>query len=168
MFLAAASARIKDIARASYGVLRLRSAQHAPRGAGTRFLAQGTIYPDIIESAASSAAARNIKSHHNVGGLPADLQFELIEPLSDLFKDEVRAVGEELGLPAEFVWRQPFPGPGLAVRCLGEVSEERLVKLRAADAIFREELGREDLLRRGTAQAFRGAIAGAQRRRSGG
>ena len=125
-----------------------------PRSAGTRFLAQGTIYPDIIESAASSAAARSIKSHHNVGGLPADLQFELIEPLSDLFKDEVRAVGEELGLPAEFVWRQPFPGPGLAVRCLGEVSEERLVKLRAADAIFRAELGREGLLRRGTAQAF--------------
>ena len=128
-------------------------------GADTRFLAQGTIYPDVIESAASSATARSIKSHHNVGGLPEDLPFELIEPLRDLFKDEVRAVGAQLGLPEEFVWRQPFPGPGLAVRCLGEVTEERLVKLRAADAIFRAELARADLLRpslhrQGTAQAF--------------
>ena len=152
----AEAARAAEAEQDARSLRRLAAAkcQHAPHSAGTRFLAQGTIYPDIIESAASSAAARSIKSHHNVGGLPADLQFELIEPLSDLFKDEVRAVGEELGLPAEFVWRQPFPGPGLAVRCLGEVSEERLVKLRAADAIFRAELGREGLLRRGTAQAF--------------
>lgn len=124
------------------------------RGA-IRYLAQGTIYPDVIESATrSNAAARNIKSHHNVGGLPEELPFELIEPLRDLFKDEVRAVGEQLGLPADFVWRQPFPGPGLAVRCLGEVSEARLAKLRRGDAIFREELGRAGLLRQGTAQAF--------------
>ena len=119
-----------------------------------RYLAQGTIYPDVIESATSSTTVRNIKSHHNVGGLPEDLPFELIEPLRDLFKDEVREVGEQLGLPADFVWRQPFPGPGLAVRCLGEVNEERLAKLRSADAIFREELGRAGLLRQETAQAF--------------
>lgn len=121
---------------------------------GFRFLAQGTIYPDVIESAASSKAAKTIKSHHNVGGLPADLNFELIEPLRDLFKDEVRKIGEELGLPEAIVWRQPFPGPGLAIRCLGELRWERLEKLRAADAIFAAELADAGLLRRGTAQSF--------------
>lgn len=119
-----------------------------------RFLAQGTIYPDVIESAASSKAAKTIKSHHNVGGLPADLKFELIEPLRDLFKDEVRKIGEELGLPEAIVWRQPFPGPGLAIRCLGELRWDRLEKLRAADAIFVSELADAGLLRRGTAQSF--------------
>jgi GMP synthase (glutamine-hydrolysing) len=121
---------------------------------GVRFLAQGTIYPDVIESAASSKQSKMIKSHHNVGGLPPDLHFELIEPLRDLFKDEVRAVGTELGLPDAIVWRQPFPGPGLAVRCLGEITWERLETLRAADAIFREELENAGMLRNGTAQAF--------------
>lgn len=121
---------------------------------GVRFLAQGTIYPDVIESAGGSADARRIKSHHNVGGLPDDLQFELIEPLRDLFKDEVRKVGAALGLPDAIVWRQPFPGPGLAVRCLGPVTPARLARLRAADAIFREELAAADLLRDETAQSL--------------
>jgi GMP synthase (glutamine-hydrolysing) len=123
-------------------------------GEGLRFLAQGTIYPDVIESAASSRTAKVIKSHHNVGGLPPDLHFELIEPLRDLFKDEVRRVGEALGLPESIVWRQPFPGPGLAVRCLGDITWERLETLRAADAIFTDELGQAGLLRTGTAQSF--------------
>ena len=121
---------------------------------GVRCLAQGTIYPDVIESAADSAAAKTIKSHHNVGGLPADLRFELVEPLRDLFKDEARKIGERLGLPASIIWRQPFPGPGLAIRCLGELSWKRLEKLRAADAIFTSELAAADLLRAGTAQSF--------------
>jgi len=127
------------------------------------FLVQGTIYPDVVESSAPDRAqAHKIKTHHNVGGLPEDMQFELVEPLRYLFKDEVRAVGEALGLPADMVWRQPFPGPGLAVRCLGEVNWERLERLREADAIFREELSRAGLLRMkradrqisGSAQAF--------------
>jgi GMP synthase (glutamine-hydrolysing) len=121
---------------------------------GVKFLAQGTIYPDVIESAASSNVSKTIKSHHNVGGLPLDLQFELVEPLRDLFKDEVRKVGTALGLPDSIVWRQPFPGPGLAVRCLGEITWERLETLRDADAIFTDELGQVGLLRQGTAQAF--------------
>ncbi|MGQ9907772.1 MAG: glutamine-hydrolyzing GMP synthase [Candidatus Flexifilum sp.] len=125
---------------------------------GVRFLAQGTIYPDVIESAAASDQAKVIKSHHNVGGLPPDLHFELIEPLRDLFKDEVRRVGTALGLPDAIVWRQPFPGPGLAVRCPGPITWERLETLRAADAIFVEELEAAGLLRHhdgvGTAQAF--------------
>jgi GMP synthase (glutamine-hydrolysing) len=119
------------------------------------FLAQGTIYPDVIESAAPDRpAARRIKSHHNVGGLPGEMAFELVEPLRLLFKDEVRRVGEALGLPEEIVWRQPFPGPGLAVRCLGEITWERLERLRAADAIFVDELRAGGLLRDDTAQAF--------------
>jgi GMP synthase (glutamine-hydrolysing) len=119
------------------------------------FLAQGTIYPDVIESAAPDRPhARTIKSHHNVGGLPADMQFSLVEPLRYLFKDEVRRVGEELGLPEEIVWRQPFPGPGLAIRCLGELTWERLETLRAADAIFTGELRQAGMLRDDTAQAF--------------
>ena len=128
-----------------------------------RFLVQGTIYPDVVESSAPDRAkAARIKTHHNVGGLPEDMHFELVEPLRYLFKDEVRAVGEALGLPQELVWRQPFPGPGLAVRCLGEVTSERLERLRSADAILNEELAAAGLLRianregeiRGTAQAF--------------
>ena len=106
-----------------------------------KFLMQGTIYPDVVESSAPDRnKAEKIKSHHNVGGLPEDMQFELVEPLRYLFKDEVRAVGEALGLPESMVWRQPFPGPGLTVRCLGEVTRERVARLRAADAILQEEL----------------------------
>ena len=123
------------------------------------FLAQGTIYPDVIESAgAGRPGAQRIKTHHNVGGLPDDMRLELVEPLRFLFKDEVRAVGHELGLPDEIVYRQPFPGPGLAVRILGEVTWERLETLRAADTIFTQELAGAGLLRQhageGTAQSF--------------
>ncbi|MBO0851940.1 MAG: glutamine-hydrolyzing GMP synthase, partial [Pseudonocardia sp.] len=103
------------------------------------FLVQGTLYPDVVESGGGSGTA-TIKSHHNVGGLPDDLEFELVEPLRALFKDEVRRVGAELGLPETIVARQPFPGPGLAIRIIGEVTEGRLATLRAADAIAREEL----------------------------
>ena len=128
-----------------------------------RFLVQGTIYPDVVESRAPDRAqVERIKTHHNVGGLPDDMRFELVEPLRYLFKDEVRAVGHALGLPHELVWRQPFPGPGLAVRCLGEVTPERLACLRAADEILLSELAvagllnmaaRQDVVH-GTAQAF--------------
>jgi GMP synthase (glutamine-hydrolysing) len=121
---------------------------------GARFLAQGTLYPDVIESGGDrDGPAATIKHHHNVGGLPAELGFELIEPLRDLFKDEVRRLGLELGLPDRLVWRHPFPGPGLAVRCLGAVTAARLEVLRQADAIFLEEL-REAGLERQVAQAF--------------
>jgi GMP synthase (glutamine-hydrolysing) len=116
-----------------------------------RYLVQGTLYPDVIESGTVDAA--KIKTHHNVGGLPEDMAFELVEPLRDLFKDEVRAVGETLGLPDEMVWRQPFPGPGLAVRIIGEVTGERLEMLRAADAIVAEEI-RAAGLEREVWQAF--------------
>ncbi|HWQ84948.1 MAG TPA: glutamine-hydrolyzing GMP synthase [Anaerolineales bacterium] len=128
-----------------------------------RFLVQGTIYPDVVESSAPDRAqAQRIKTHHNVGGLPEEMQFGLVEPLRYLFKDEVRLVGEALGLPAELVWRQPFPGPGLAVRCLGEITPERIARLRTADAILVGELREAGLLRlkqqagsaQGTAQAF--------------
>jgi GMP synthase (glutamine-hydrolysing) len=119
-----------------------------------RFLAQGTLYPDVIESGHGHAGtAANIKLHHNVGGLPAELGFELVEPLRDLFKDEVRKMGELLGLPEHIVWRHPFPGPGLAVRCIGEITQEKLDLLRAADEIFLEEIIAEGLYRM-TAQTF--------------
>jgi GMP synthase (glutamine-hydrolysing) len=119
------------------------------------FLAQGTLYPDVIESASNEDTrnARTIKTHHNVGGLPADMTFRLIEPLRMLFKDEVRAVGEALGLPEEIVWRHPFPGPGLAIRILGDITWERLETLRHADAIFLEELRKAELYR-ATSQVF--------------
>lgn len=129
-----------------------------------KFLVQGTIYPDVVESSAPDRAKGDrIKSHHNVGGLPEKMQFTLIEPFRYLFKDEVRAVGEALGLPPELVWRQPFPGPGLAVRCLGEITHQRLDCLRAADYILTSELGAAGLLtmkeapgreKTGSAQAF--------------
>ena len=114
-------------------------AQAGAHGSSVEFLVQGTLYPDVVESGGGSGTA-NIKSHHNVGGLPDDLQFTLIEPLRSLFKDEVRQLGLELGLPPEIVWRHPFPGPGLAIRIVGSITEERLAILRAADAIAREEL----------------------------
>jgi GMP synthase (glutamine-hydrolysing) len=114
-------------------------------GDGPRFLVQGTLYPDVIESGSGHAA--NIKSHHNVGGLPEDLSFELIEPLRSLFKDEVRHVGEELGLPSEIVWRQPFPGPGLGVRIIGEVTRERAEILRNADHVVVDEIKKAGLYR---------------------
>ena len=110
---------------------------------GVDFLAQGTLYTDIIES--GTETAQTIKSHHNVGGLPEDMQFELIEPLNTLFKDEVRALGTELGMPDEVVWRQPFPGPGLAIRIMGEITEEKLETVRESDAILREEIAKAGL-----------------------
>ena len=116
----------------------------AAHGEKVQFLVQGTLYPDVVESGGGSGTS-NIKSHHNVGGLPEDLEFELVEPLRALFKDEVRLVGEQLGLPAEIVWRHPFPGPGLGIRIIGEVTHERLEVLREADAIAREELTRAGL-----------------------
>ena len=130
-----------------------------------KFLVQGTIYPDVVESSAPERSkTQRIKSHHNVGGLPDNMNFDLVEPLRYLFKDEVRLIGEELGLPSDLVWRQPFPGPGLAVRCLGEITHERLQRLRAADEILLSELESEGLLRIqqypiedariGTSQAF--------------
>lgn len=125
---------IRSFERAVTGVL-----ESAPEGSSVDFLVQGTLYPDVVESGGGSGTA-NIKSHHNVGGLPDDVEFELVEPLRLLFKDEVRAVGRELGLPQEIVGRQPFPGPGLGIRIIGEVTAERLETLRAADLIARTEL----------------------------
>ena len=114
-----------------------------------RFLAQGTLYPDVIESGSKDGnPAANIKLHHNVGGLPDEMDFELIEPLRDLFKDEVRVVGEYLGLPEDLVWRHPFPGPGLAVRVIGEITEERLEILRSADEILIDEIKSARLYRK--------------------
>lgn len=114
-------------------------ADEARKLEGVEFLAQGTIYPDILESIKQAEGKKAVKSHHNVGGLPEDLQFALVEPLKLLFKDEVRVVGEALGLPHAMVYRQPFPGPGLGVRCLGAITRDRLTALREADAILRDE-----------------------------
>ena len=115
---------------------------------GVEFLAQGTIYPDILESIKQAEGKKAVKSHHNVGGLPEDLNFELVEPLKLLFKDEVRVVGEALGLPHAMVYRQPFPGPGLGVRCLGAITRDRLEALREADAILRDEFAKSGLSER--------------------
>src|SRR5207248_1933727 len=133
--------------RKAIGELFIRVFEDAAGGVeDARFLVQGTLYPDVIESGGGhGGAAATIKSHHNVGGLPDDMEFELVEPLRSLFKDEVRRVGEELGLPEEIVWRQPFPGPGLAVRIVGEVIRARLDAVRAADRIVQEEVRRADL-----------------------
>ena len=120
-------------------------AEEARKQEGISFLAQGTIYPDILESFKQAEGKKAVKSHHNVGGLPEDLQFELVEPLKLLFKDEVRVVGEALGLPHAMVYRQPFPGPGLGVRCLGAITRDRLNALREADAILREEFANSGL-----------------------
>ena len=139
-----------EVKRKTIGELFIREFEAVARdlgadGVGPRFLVQGTLYPDVIESGTGHAA--NIKSHHNVGGLPQDLSFELVEPLRSLFKDEVRRVGEELGLPEEIVWRQPFPGPGLGVRIVGEVTRERVEILRHADSIVVDEIRRAGLYR---------------------
>jgi len=135
-----------EVKRKAIGAEFIRVFEEVAAGLeGAKFLVQGTLYPDIIESGTKDAA--RIKSHHNVGGLPDDMKFELIEPLRALFKDEVRAVGEELGLPEEIVWRQPFPGPGLAVRIIGEVTKERVEILQLADAIVIEEIKRANLYR---------------------
>jgi len=124
------------------------------RRSGARYLAQGTLYPDVIESVpAHGGPTASIKSHHNVGGLPEELGFELIEPLRELFKDEVRKIGKELGLPDEIIWRHPFPGPGLAIRIIGEVTEDRLRTLRQADEIVQEEIKKAGLYKE-VAQAF--------------
>jgi len=136
---------------------KLGATPRSGTGTTTKFLVQGTIYPDVVESAAPDRnKAAKIKSHHNVGGLPEDMEMSLVEPLRYLFKDEVRAVGEALGLPESMVWRQPFPGPGLTVRCLGEVTPGRVACLRLADAIFTQELSAAGLLGKGagTSQAF--------------
>jgi GMP synthase (glutamine-hydrolysing) len=114
--------------------------EEAQKVQGAKYLIQGTLYPDVIESVSFKGPSAVIKSHHNVGGLPDRMKLSLIEPLRELFKDEVRACGEALGMPKDILWRQPFPGPGLAIRCLGEVTEERLAVLRAADHIVTEEI----------------------------
>jgi GMP synthase (glutamine-hydrolysing) len=136
-----------EVKRKAIGETFIRVFEESARelGTGARFLVQGTLYPDVIESGTRDAA--KIKSHHNVGGLPEDMDFELVEPLRLLFKDEVRAVGEELGLPEDIVWRQPFPGPGLAVRIVGEVTAERVDVLQRADAVVTEEVKRAGLYR---------------------
>lgn len=135
-----------EVKRKAIGEQFIRVFEEAKGGiTDARFLVQGTLYPDVIESGTSDAA--RIKSHHNVGGLPDDMDFELVEPLRALFKDEVRAVGAELGLPDEIVWRQPFPGPGLGVRIIGEVTPEKVAILQEADAIVRDELSKAGLER---------------------
>ena len=120
-------------------------ADEARKLEGVEYLAQGTIYPDILESIKQAEGKKAVKSHHNVGGLPEDLQFELVEPIKLLYKDEVRVVGEALGLPHAMVYRQPFPGPGLGVRCLGAITRDRLAALREADAILRDEFDKSGL-----------------------
>ncbi len=143
-FEALAGVTDPEVKRKTIGALFIRIFEEvAAELEGVRYLVQGTLYPDIIESGTADAA--KIKSHHNVGGLPENMDFELVEPLRLLFKDEVRAIGEELGLPEEIVWRQPFPGPGLAVRIVGEVTPERAEVLRAADAVVLDEIRRAGL-----------------------
>ena len=122
-------------------------AEEANKLGQVKYLAQGTLYPDVIESVSFKGPSATIKTHHNVGGLPEVMPLELIEPLRELFKDEVREVGQELGLPEEMIWRHPFPGPGLAIRILGEVTSERLAILREADAIVLEEMKKEGFYR---------------------
>jgi GMP synthase (glutamine-hydrolysing) len=134
----------REFIRAFEAAEREIVAEAGTHGEAVEFLVQGTLYPDVVESGGGEGAA-NIKSHHNVGGLPEDLQFTLVEPLRALFKDEVRQVGEQLGLPVDIVWRHPFPGPGLAIRIVGAVTEDRLSILREADAIAREEVTRAGL-----------------------
>jgi GMP synthase (glutamine-hydrolysing) len=129
----------REFIRAFERAAREITEQAGAHGESTEFLVQGTLYPDVVESGGGTGAA-SIKSHHNVGGLPEDLKFRLVEPLRLLFKDEVRQIGIELGLPPEIVWRQPFPGPGLGIRIIGEITADRLSILRAADAIARAEL----------------------------
>ncbi|HAS72717.1 MAG TPA: glutamine-hydrolyzing GMP synthase, partial [Clostridiales bacterium UBA8960] len=119
--------------------------EEAKKIPGVKYLAQGTLYPDVIESVSFKGPSAVIKSHHNVGGLPEDMKFSLIEPLRDLFKDEVRRVGEEIGVPGHIVWRQPFPGPGLSIRILGEITEEALHLVRESDAILRDEIAKAGL-----------------------
>ena len=146
------------------GELFIRVFEEAARDLGdARFLVQGTLYPDIVESGGGDNA--NIKSHHNVGGLPEDMDFELVEPLRNLFKDEVRAVGEELGLPEEIVWRQPFPGPGLAVRIIGTITRERveILQRRGRDRHRGDQAGRP---LPGDLAELRGAARGQDRRAS--
>jgi len=139
------AAKIAAAAPAKPARPRSGAAKSAP--SDVRFLVQGTLYSDVIESGGDDEVAAKIKSHHNVGGLPADMKMELVEPLRMLFKDEVRRVGEELGMPERMVWRQPFPGPGLAIRIIGDVTSERLEILRSADAILQEEIRRAGLYR---------------------
>jgi GMP synthase (glutamine-hydrolysing) len=133
-------------ARIGEEFIRVFEAEARKLGA-TRYLVQGTLYSDVIESGGTEGVAAKIKSHHNVGGLPDEMEMELVEPLRLLFKDEVRRVGEELGLPERMVWRHPFPGPGLAIRIIGEVTRERLETLREADSILLEEIRRAGLYR---------------------
>ena len=134
----------REFIRACERATREIAAEAGAHGEAVDFLVQGTLYPDVVESGGGTGTA-SIKSHHNVGGLPDDLGFTLVEPLRGLFKDEVRRIGQELGLPPEIVWRQPFPGPGLGIRIIGEITQERLHILREADAIVREELSRAGL-----------------------
>jgi GMP synthase (glutamine-hydrolysing) len=121
--------------------------EEADKIGACKYLVQGTLYSDVIESGGTDGVAAKIKSHHNVGGLPADMTMDLVEPLRLLFKDEVRRVGEELGMPERLVWRQPFPGPGLSIRIIGDVTKERLDILRAADSVLQEEIRRAGLYR---------------------
>ncbi len=140
-FAALAGITEPEAKRKAIGELFIRTFERYTGGLSeAKFLVQGTLYPDLIESGGADGTADVIKSHHNVGGLPEDMSLELVEPLRDLFKDEVRVLGTELGLPDEMVWRQPFPGPGLGVRIIGEVTPDKVATLQEADAIVRQEI----------------------------